>query len=187
MSRAGHRVVGRDQLARAVAVLEDARTLCAKHHEQWMHFWALLFLGLAAFIDDQVDLAKALCRDGLARKRALDDLLGTGVAVEFLAWTALAARDTERAAKLLGASTRLSEPLGAHLGGFQRLLDWHDQYTQQARSALGARAFDGAFNEGHNLHLDSHAGKPGLARTEPSTRAHGSLNSRGVRRLSRRR
>ncbi|WP_344679012.1 helix-turn-helix transcriptional regulator [Saccharopolyspora taberi] len=146
----------RKQPNRAVAVLQEARNLSTAHGDQWLLAWSLVFLGLAELIEQRVPEAVALLNDGLARQRALDDILGLNIAVEFLAWAALTASapDAERAARLMGASQALRESLGAHLAGIQRLLEWHEQYARRAQEILGQRAFNAALENGRELGKD---------------------------------
>ncbi|MEV5541860.1 LuxR C-terminal-related transcriptional regulator [Saccharopolyspora shandongensis] len=144
----------RDRLDRAVEVLQEARLLCSAHREQWLQSWALVFLGLAALIDERVPEAVALIKDALRRKRTLEDGMGMAHAVEILAWAALADHDEERAARLLAASEVLSRPVGPHLYGHHRLLQWRDHYLQQARDILGPRAFEEAAQFGRHLASD---------------------------------
>ena len=142
-----------DNVDRALEVLEEARTLCLASGEQLLYSWSLVYLGLVAFLEDRRSEAKALIRDGLTRKRAIDDRLGINFAIEMLAWIALADGDAKTATRLLGASEATSELLGPHLAGFARLLTWHAQYVQEAQDALGARAFEAAMHGGRQLAL----------------------------------
>jgi len=139
-----------DEVDRASEALGEARALCLDHGDQLLLSWSLLLLGLAALIDHREQDAVVLVKDALTRKRALDDTLGVAYAVELLAWVAVD-NDAERSARLLAAAEATSKPLGLHLAGSQRLLQWHAQYLQQARDVLGPRAFDAAMQYGQQL------------------------------------
>lgn len=156
---------------RAVEVLEEARALCARHGEQLLLSWTWVYLGLAALLDGRLPEAEALVKDALIRKRALGDTLGIVLAVEVLAWAALANHDAERAARLLAAAEAMSKPLGTHLAGHQRPLEWHAQYVQQAREVLGPRAFDAAARHGRQLTTDEVVDYALGKRTAPTTAA----------------
>ena len=139
---------------RAARVLEEARALCAAAGEQLILSWCLTYLGLFAVFEHRAESAKALLTDALARKRALNDVLGMDQAIEFLAWATLDDGDGERAAQLLGASVTLAEPLISRLNGLATLPDWHEQRVRQARKTLGQRAFDAAFERGRSMAKD---------------------------------
>ncbi|HJQ46485.1 MAG TPA: LuxR C-terminal-related transcriptional regulator [Amycolatopsis sp.] len=142
------------RLDRAVEVLEEGRRLCTEHSEQWLLSWFEVLLGLAAQLGGRQAQATILLNQGLARKHAVGDLLGISIALEFLGWVAIDSNDTDRGVRLIGASQSLAEPLGAHLVGYPRLLDWHGDYSRQARDSLGPRAFDKALEYGRNLGKD---------------------------------
>ncbi|HJQ47473.1 MAG TPA: LuxR C-terminal-related transcriptional regulator [Amycolatopsis sp.] len=143
-----------EQLDRAADVLEEGIERCAARGEQWMLSWCEMMLGLATLLDGRRAEATRLLKQGLSRKRALGDLLGIGLAIEFLAWTAIEDGDDKRGARLLGAGQALTGALGAYLLGYQRLLDWHDERVGHARGRLGPRAYDRALRYGHDLGRD---------------------------------
>ncbi|MFH8404326.1 LuxR C-terminal-related transcriptional regulator [Streptomyces sp. NPDC018019] len=97
--------------------------------------------------------APAEAADALRRavrlKGCLEDALGVAAAAELLAWLAADAGRARRAARLFGATAALWQRVGPHpMVGNTRLQALHDQYEQQARSALGTRRYAALFAEG---------------------------------------
>jgi len=156
----------------ASGILEEARSLCARKGEQLFLSWTLLGLGLVALMKERVPEAVALLKDGLIRKQALDDRVGLPYAVEMLAWAALLRGDAERSALLLAGGETMSRQLGPHLAGNHRMLRWHGEYVQQAKDALGSRAYDAAAEHGRRLAFDQLV-DVALEKTVPSPRASG--------------
>ncbi len=70
-----------------------------------------------------------------------------------LGWTALERGDAPSAARLLGGSRRLFEPLGLHLLGFTRLKDWSEDCARRVEDQLGTAKFRKEFDAG--LHMDT--------------------------------
>jgi predicted ATPase/DNA-binding CsgD family transcriptional regulator len=144
-----------EQLERASAALEEARELCAARGEQLLLSWSLVHLGLAALRDNRARDAHNLLREGLVRKRALEDTLGITFAIELLAWAAHAEGDPLRGARLLGAGEAMSESLSNHLAGLPRMIAWHEANVREMRDALGPRRFDAASKAGRRLSTNS--------------------------------
>lgn len=162
----------RDSFEAAAGILEEARSLCARKGEQLFLSWTLLGLGLVALMKERVPEAVALIKDGLIRKRALDDRVGLPYAVEMLAWAALSRRDAERCAVLLAGGEAMSRHLGPHLAGNHRMLRWHEEYVQQAQAALGSRAYEAAAERGRQLTHDQLIDLA-LEKAAPSPKASG--------------
>lgn len=104
-------------------------------------------------------------REAIRLKAPFNELLGIGMAVEFLAWCAVADAEHERAATLFGAVTVFLKPLGLDLESWTRLGDWNDQrdhsvVVQQAKDALGEARYLTAYQNGTLL---SHEGAVALA------------------------
>lgn len=138
------------QQAEAMTVLQRARDLCASEGDEFYLSWSLVMLGLAALIDGRAADAEHLLRAGLRTKLRLFNTPGIHYALEFLAWAAATEGDATRAARLMGASEALFAPVGQHLLGFPRLLEWHETYREQARHRLGA-AFEVEWERGRRL------------------------------------
>ena len=81
-------------------------------------------------------------------KWLLGDLVGSANAIEMLGWAALGRSDPVTAARLLGGSRQLFEPLGLHLLGFNRLKSWSDSCALETERILGATKFRKEFDAG---------------------------------------
>lgn len=134
-----------------LAVLESAAGEC------WTRSYCLLYRQLALWMSH--DEARAVERDRLGRealvlKSAVDDRLGTAVAMELLAWSAARSGRFERAAWLLGAAEALWSRIGGvHLFNVPALLAEHDTARVAARTALGPAAYEDHHARGAALDL----------------------------------
>jgi tetratricopeptide (TPR) repeat protein len=144
----------RMRLDRASEVLTEAHRLGEAAGDQLQTSWSFIFLGLLALLDKRPEDAVRLLNEVLVRNRSIGDVLGMSVAVEFLAWSSWATGDAVRAARMLGPSQDLAEPLGSHLAGFRGLREWHQDRFGQVRSELGAPAFERALDHGRHLTFD---------------------------------
>jgi hypothetical protein len=122
--------------------------------EQWMASWSVLFLGLADWIRERPEDATARLREALSVKWLLGDLVGSANAIEILGWAALGRNDPAAAARLLGGSRQLFEPLGLHLLGFTRLKGWSDACAAETEHALGTAKFRKEFEAGRSMSTD---------------------------------
>jgi predicted ATPase/DNA-binding CsgD family transcriptional regulator len=142
-------------LARAIAQARHALALCDRHGEQSARAHALHALTLTAWASGELAQATAHARESLRGMRILDDIVGTALIVEELAWVAEAAGEHERAAVLLGMGRQLWSLIGGQpLLGSDQWIGPHQACEQQARRALGDRAFHAAFNRGSALDLN---------------------------------
>jgi predicted ATPase/DNA-binding NarL/FixJ family response regulator len=73
------------------------------------------------------------------------------LSVETLAWIAAAAGDHVRAARLLGAAAAARQSIGTRLAGLAYLRTHHDACERAARSAIGAEAFEAAYQAGTRM------------------------------------
>ncbi|WP_328842752.1 helix-turn-helix transcriptional regulator [Streptomyces sp. NBC_00258] len=156
-----HRAVGMGELAFALIlrgdlegaeqVLNEAKAFCARHGEQLLLSWVLVYQGLVALLDERVGDCVALVVDALDRKRAVDDPLGITYAIEILGWASFARGDARRAAALLSANEVRAERPGTHLMRDMPMVEWHASYVGQVRERLGARAFEAAWERGRRL------------------------------------
>jgi hypothetical protein len=110
-----HRFSDAASIARATCFRGVAEQFAGQQEQaiaHLFHSWALVYLGLTALVAGRVPDAAAYCTEALTRTRPVGGLLGIGLAVEFLAWTAITYDDAVRGATLLGLSIRLAEPFG---------------------------------------------------------------------------
>lgn len=137
------------ELEYAIALGERAVELCEKHGERWGRAFALFSTVLPQWRRGERQRALTHARDGLHDVHALDDLLGTVQFVERLAWLAAADGEGERAAVLLGVTSRLWPLLGGQsLFDFRPYVAAHEECARQARRILGEHGFQAAFDRG---------------------------------------
>ncbi|MBP2328610.1 non-specific serine/threonine protein kinase [Kibdelosporangium banguiense] len=142
-------------LARAITLSQHARALCERHGEQWALGYVLDALAFAEWTRGELALASTHNKDSLRVMRIFDDTFGTVLTVEQQAWLAGTAGEDERAAVLLGVTQQLWSLVGGQpLFGSSDHLAAHETCEQQARRALGDRAFRAAFGRGADLDLD---------------------------------
>ncbi|WP_420879497.1 ATP-binding protein [Rhodococcus sp. (in: high G+C Gram-positive bacteria)] len=177
-------------LATATAVLrereETARytdevlEITRAHAESIYRSYALCMRGLALWHDDPAaarpDFAQAAALSG-----EVDDLLGTAISVEALAWTAAATGEFRRSAILLGAADALWSAAGNPGVVIPALRFNRDEARALCERALGERAFDTAVRRGCDLTLDEvvdFAVDDRLPQEEPAERAATDLTPR---------
>ncbi|MFC0114024.1 ATP-binding protein [Kibdelosporangium aridum] len=143
-------------LVHAVALCRQSLAISETHGEHWARAYTLYFLALAEWTGGDVPQATTHARESLQIKYTFfRELLGSVLAVELLAWIAGTACESERAAVLLGTAHQIWPLVGG-----QPLFDsphWivpHQACEQQARRALGDRAFQAAFDRGADLDLN---------------------------------
>jgi len=158
LAATGTLVLGMDRMlagdnTRAVALFAQTIAMCRTHGDQWLLSITLSASVLVALAAGDVAQAVEYAREGLRGSRALDDLQGVQTALEHLAWSAAAARDYRRAARLLGAVTRQWYDLGGSpfAGPFA---ERHERCVSTTRDALGDEAYDAEHQRGHELTLD---------------------------------
>jgi hypothetical protein len=112
------------------------------------------FVPLAAIIHAQGDdeRAMALYGESLALRRELGDKHGLAECLEGLAGVAVAQRQLERAARLLGAAETLRESTGAPLSPGERVR--YDRDVSAVRAGLGEAAFAAARATGKAMPLE---------------------------------
>ncbi|MCE7003606.1 LuxR C-terminal-related transcriptional regulator [Kibdelosporangium philippinense] len=149
--------------------------MCAigeRQGEQSTRAHALSLLALAQWHRGELAQASMHAKESLRIMCTFNDTLGTVLLVERLAWIAGTAGESERAAVLLGVAQQLWPLLGGQsLLGSPHYHAAHEACEQQARRALGDRAFQIAVDHGAALDLDQAVayalGEP--AQPSPST------------------
>lgn len=107
----------------------------------------------AGFADAADDRAAERDRlgDALRLKQAVDDQLGTGIALELLAWSAAESGRCERAAWPLGAARTIRDRIGRSLFGMEILQAEQRTAAATARAALGDTAYEDLHARGASL------------------------------------
>lgn len=146
-------LLGDDELASRLC--EECVALCEARGECWTRSWALWNLAVTRWSQDDLRQANARARESLRVKRTIHDQLGIPFCMEFLAWIAMADGDAERAARLLGVSEKMWEPIGAPLFGWGTLRGWSDRCRARACEVLGKEAFEAACRQGRKFAFDT--------------------------------
>ena len=89
--------------------------------------------------------------ESLKISEELGDKINTGIALGIFAALAVAAKETEKAARLFGAAQAIYNATGYKLEKVDR--EFVDQYINDARAATGDEAFAVAFQEGKQMRL----------------------------------
>jgi non-specific serine/threonine protein kinase len=142
----------------ALEPLRESQAICESRGDRWVLAWSLMVHAVAQWRLEEPAAATELLRRSVRYKQELGDLLGVALGMEFLAWTAEATGDAERAARLFGASRAFFEPLGAYLVSIGLFLRWHDGCARRVRAALGEQRYGRAENLGRELSLDEAVG-----------------------------
>jgi predicted ATPase/DNA-binding CsgD family transcriptional regulator len=140
----GHVDRGRDSQRRCVALTEPKG-------EVYMRSFALAILGVLALAEGDTKAATRKLHEALRFKRELGDLLGTALILEFLAWTAVADDQGERAATLLGAAGSVWNLLGVSLDTLPHFSERRRDSEAVARSMQPAETFEKAAAAGAGL------------------------------------
>ncbi|NGN70176.1 LuxR family transcriptional regulator [Streptomyces sp. A7024] len=124
--------------------------------ECWIRSYCLLYRQLALWMARDTSRAEERDRLGhrvLELKRAVGDRLGTGIALELLAWSAAASGRSERAAWLLGAAAELWEKIGGARLNAEVLHAEHRAAVAAARRALTEEQYAEQHARGRALDL----------------------------------
>jgi predicted ATPase/DNA-binding CsgD family transcriptional regulator len=131
----------------ATSALTEAGVLAEASGEELLQSWTRLFLGLLALDEGRHDEAVDTLRGVLADHRSVGDVGGMGIAVEFLAWSAMDMGQDLRAAELFGVSNALSVAV-AQLAGFEGLRRLREVRVAQLEKRLGSLTFEHAVQQG---------------------------------------
>jgi DNA-binding CsgD family transcriptional regulator len=111
----------------------------------------LVGLGLVAVLKGDMAGAASVLKEVLRANRATGDSGGVSTTTEFLAWAAMDAGDDLRAARLLGFSQGMAEPVVAHLFAWQILQSWHDARLAALRDRLGEEVLQAELSRGRAM------------------------------------
>jgi predicted ATPase/DNA-binding CsgD family transcriptional regulator len=139
---------------RALELIEDALRTCEPSGDNWVTSLALFALGVESCRSGDPQRATDAERESIRLRLPLHDKRSIGLNFEILAWTAAAADEHERSARLFGAAQAVQESIGTSLRALGHLAELHDRYEPLARRALGDAAFERQRQTGLLLEFD---------------------------------
>jgi predicted ATPase/DNA-binding CsgD family transcriptional regulator len=155
---------------------DEALELCEAREANWSKLYALWALAIHEWRRGEHRRAASLLREVVAMR--LDDRTQLALALGGLAWCAGAGGQHERAAGLLGAAQAVWELEGALPLAVGPYREFDEACAARARKALGAQAFDAAFEVTAHAGLDevvafALGGKASKSRQPPVRRRTG--------------
>ncbi|MFJ5261168.1 ATP-binding protein [Streptomyces sp. NPDC088387] len=138
----------------AIAVCEETRRLCERHGDEWVLSYVLRILALAYAGKDDLPRAERHAREALRLKRAVHDVLGSGLTLDLLARIACQSGAYERAAVLLGGADRVWADVDRNRWGSDALNSARREVESRTREAVGVDAFRRAYDHGGSLGLE---------------------------------
>ena len=159
----------------AASAARDALSYAESVDEKWMRSHALWSLGLAAFVERDLDDAERFTRLALMTDRGFDDPVGECLMLEVLSWVAAARGLADRAAILLGATDVRWRLIGSAITVHgPQLAAHHDRCIAELRRRLGPQRYDKLFGTGGHLDPDEVV----TFALEPKTSVAGGLSAR---------
>lgn len=135
--------------ARSAETLETARSAGA----EWSIAWGQWALVLHHYVHSENRHAADLFQDALRLHRTFTNAWGYAWCTEALARTAATDSQSERVARLLGATEANLKTIGG-MGGFKVFAAAHDRCEAQLRQAVGDDAYTAAVQRGADLGFD---------------------------------
>jgi len=163
----GHALVGEDEHA-ALDYVAEHMAMVEAHRAPWMISWGQIAIALAYQRFGQSTLAEEYNRTALRDQHRMGDRWGTLWCVEIQAWLAADAtacdRNTGRqpelavrAARVLGAATKLQELTGIRIVGLPPFLRQRELAIARVREVLPAEEYEIAFKQGLAVGSYDHA------------------------------
>ncbi|MBV6756767.1 ATP-binding protein [Rhodococcus opacus] len=132
--------------------------------------WSLWGAAMGAWRRGEGPRANDLVARGLQLARLVDDRISALGCMELLSWIAVDQEAPRRAARLMGATEALVHTVGSPSTIFPSAHLEHARFEQQARLAIGDRAFEAEFRQGLEMRFDD-AAAYALDETGPSDTA----------------
>lgn len=143
--------------------------------ESWMRSHALWSLGLAAFVERDLDAAERFAREAIVTDRGFDDPVGECLMLEVLSWVDAERGLANRAAILLGATDARWRLIGSAITVHgPQLAAHHDRCVDELRRRLGPQRYDQLIGAGGRLDPDEAV----AFALEPKTTVAGGLSPR---------
>ncbi|WP_221359071.1 ATP-binding protein [Streptomyces beigongshangae] len=145
-------LAGQGAFERCAVVAERLRVDCAKRGELWMRAWGDFFVALAGIgLGRPARDTLRSAREALAAKWRVHDRFGAAAVADLLIAAEEAGGEPVRAARLLGAGTRLWYSAGLPQLSDVETTVFRREYARRLRAALGDAAFAEAVREGRAL------------------------------------
>lgn len=130
----------------------DALAYSESVNENWMRSHALWSLGLAAFVEGDLDVAERFAREAIVTDRGFDDPVGECLMLEVLGWVAAERDQADRAAILLGATNARWRLIGSAITVHgPQLAAHHDRCVDGLRRRLGPQRYEKLLGAGGHL------------------------------------
>jgi len=131
---------------------EEALSLSVRRRAEWSRSYALWAVAIHAWRAGDHQRATALLRESIGMR--LCDRTHLAFAIGALAWCAVATGQHERAAGLLGAAHTVWRLSGARVAETHSYQAFNDECADRARTAIGAQAYQAAFDAAANAGLE---------------------------------
>lgn len=155
----------------------DALSYAESVGETWMRAHALWSLGLAAFVENDLDSAERFAREALVTDRGFDDPVGECLMLEVLGWVSAKRGLADRAAILLGATDARWRLIGSAITVHgPHLAAHHDRCVDELTRRLGRQHYDRLADAGGRLDPD----EVRAFALEPKPTGSGGLSAREV-------
>jgi len=138
--------------ARARSLLDEARAVYDRLGDQRFSARAAQQAGFAWMADGDIARAESLIATSLRSFWELEDVWGTTEGLEAMAAIRAAEDSSERAARTGGAAEVLRETMTIRPLAWDRI--WTQRYMEGARAALGAEAWQMAWNAGRAMSVE---------------------------------
>ena len=136
-------------VARSIGLYEQVLAMSAADGDPWTRSHMFWGLGVATFLEGDVERAEQAEKDGLDLIGRLDERSGIALCLEALAWTAAARGAYERAATLQGASSSVWESIPGRLP--QPMHEHARRCEQAVLEHLGTARHQQLYDEGRRL------------------------------------
>lgn len=148
-----------NNLDRAELLCDAAIAICDSHGERWFKAYLLWDYGLVAWQRGETNAATKRVRSALELAQQLGDTWSIAFCLEFLAWTAEATGDRDRAARLLGSAEGVWRRMGWRGAGvphhgMRDLTEYHHRCLSRLRDQLGAPKLELAMHSGAAMAWD---------------------------------
>lgn len=129
-------------LADAHEAFDSVRALAETNGEIWLRSYAVYGLGLVALVAERYSEAAHCAVSALDLHRSFDDVVGTTLMTDLLAWAEAESGSSDRAAVLLGAASAMWGSFGEQLYGSEHWIEKREVFEERARRSLGPREFE---------------------------------------------